>query len=318
MGRAAARMKIVNVNNSCIAYQENFSFTIKDYYDYIVFMIYKVLESNPSIRLNVVIHLYFTPAQYRFPNNNKTIFMFINCEHTLVKRGGRDTQNAVGGVIPVIGSAGDDKYLVRIDNFALLNYGQVVIEYSNPNIENIRSCGIFTEFARKLMYVAPLLYSLHTSKENRTINCLTTFINTSQPRRKALLEEIKRRNIDHTNVSNCFSRDEIIKLYKNTRIMCNIHQTDDHHTFEELRVLPALSCGVIVVCETSPLNELIPYHNYVIWADYDKILDTVEEVQRNYNQYYDKIFGDENKIQKLYKKIEKENITNIEHKLRDF
>ena len=72
--------------------------------------------------------------------------------------------------------------------------------------------------------------------------------------------------------------------------MVNVHQTDHHHTFEELRVLPALLNGVIVISEDVPLKEKIPYSEYIIWVEYDKLSETTLDVYNNYLEYYDKIF----------------------------
>ena len=78
--------------------------------------------------------------------------------------------------------------------------------------------------------------------------------------------------------------------------MINIHQTDSHHTFEELRVLPALQCGVIVISESSPLIELIPYSDYVIWCPYDQIIDKANEVLNNYESFRSEIFDQPKRI----------------------
>jgi hypothetical protein len=143
----------------------------------------------------------------------------------------------------------------------------------------------------KCIYISPLLYPLYKLKDNRNINCLTTFINKEEPRRKKLLLNILNNNIEHININNCFDTESLENLYKKTKIMVNIHQTDHHHTFEELRVLPALLNGIIVICEDSPLKENIPYNKYIIWTNYDNIIETIIDVQNNYDIYYDKIFN---------------------------
>ena len=61
-------------------------------------------------------------------------------------------------------------------------------------------------------------------------------------------------------------------------------------TFEELRVLPALLNGVIIISENVPLKEKIPYSEYIIWVEYEKLAETTLEVYNNYLEYYDKIF----------------------------
>ena len=81
--------------------------------------------------------------------------------------------------------------------------------------------------------------------------------------------------------------------------MINIHQTEDNDTFEELRVLPALECGIITICEKSPLSESVPYHDYIIWSSYDDIIQKTIEVLNNYDYYHDLIFVKE-KIYKFY------------------
>ena len=83
-------------------------------------------------------------------------------------------------------------------------------------------------------------------------------------------------------------------LYLNTKILINIHQTDDHHTFEELRVISALQCGVIVIAEHSALNHLIPYNHLIIWSSYENIVEKTKEVLENYDEYHEKIFGNNN------------------------
>jgi hypothetical protein len=135
-------------------------------------------------------------------------------------------------------------------------------------------------------------------KENRNISSLTTFINIHEQRRFKLLQNMQNKKINHINVNNCFDKQNLQQLYKNTKILINIHQTDHHHTFEELRVLPALECGVIVISEKSPLYELVPYNDYIIWLTYEEIIDKLIHVINNYDYYHEFIFNKEKK-QKL-------------------
>jgi hypothetical protein len=105
-------------------------------------------------------------------------------------------------------------------------------------------------------------------------------------------------NLGHKNINNCFDKQVLRMLYNRTKILINIHQTEHHHTFEELRVLPALQCGVLVISERSPLNNLVPYNEFVIWSEYDKICDKVNEVVNNYDYFFDLIFT-KNDVTKL-------------------
>ena len=78
----------------------------------------------------------------------------------------------------------------------------------------------------------------------------------------------------------------------NFKILLNIHQIDDHKSFEELRVLPALSTGILIISEDVPYKESIPYNNHIIWSSYDDLEKTLDKVLNNYNYYrYEKLNG---------------------------
>lgn len=276
---------LLNINHSCFYYFDKHYFFINDYYQNIVEIIKKILEDYEDLKININ----FSNELVDFNNTNKNIRINFNYEHTLVKTGGRDTKNAIIGNIK---DEDNRSYLVRIENFDELNKADIIIDYSIPNIYNIRESRLFNDFSKKMIYVSSSLYdTLCNNKSNRNIQCLTTFIDTNQPRRKELLKEIERKEIMHTNINHCFDKDELRKIYENTKILINIHQTEHHQTFEELRVLPALQSGVVVICENSPLSELVPYHEYIIWSHYDNILDKAKEVLFNYDYYYDLIFA---------------------------
>jgi len=251
------------------------------------------------------VNIIFSSDNYIFNNNNKTIKIDLNYEHTLVKKGGRDIpfDTPYGNI-----TDGNDVYLVRICNYQILNFADIIIDYSNPNIYNVNSCPLFKSFSEKHIYISPSIYKPYFIKENRNITILTTFINTSEPRRNALLCRLNSQML-HTNIHNCFEKNKLQDILKNTKILINIHQTPHHHSFEELRVLPALECGVIVISETSPLYETVPYHNSIIWANYDEIINIVKEVIENYDKYHDKLFSIENRT--ILENLQKYNYDNL-------
>jgi hypothetical protein len=262
----------------------------KIYRDYYVSVIKTILTRYPDLNLNIICG----DDCYTFDNENKTIRVEFNYEHTLVQQGGRDSYGAVQGNIMAeyfpSGASGESMpYLVRIDRYNILNIGDIIIDYSIPNIVNIRSVDIYNDFLKRMVYISPSIYELHFKKENRSIDILTTFIKTDQPRRAELIRRLQ--PLPHVNRNDCFEKEALQELYKNTKILINIHQTDHHHTFEELRVLPALECGVIVISEISPLHTHVPYHDYIIWETYDGIIDKVKDIFGNYDRYYDMIFN---------------------------
>jgi hypothetical protein len=300
-------MEIENIKKSNIIFHKDYIFYVKDYYNYIVKLLKKILKNN-DYNINVLLNY-----DYNINNFNKNIKIGINFEHTLVKIGGRSAENSTPGNISNMDS--DEKYLVRIEGYHDLINKNIIIDYSIPNLININKSLRYDDYYNKSIYISALLYKPYYNIENRNIKLLTTFINTNEPRRFKLLENIKNKNMEHININNCFEKKQLKALYRNTKIIINIHQTDHHHTFEELRVLPALLNGVIVIAENSPLHESVPYHKHVIWTSYDNILDKVVEVENNYEDYYKKIFNEE--FLDIVKKLESDNIKNFNYKLQN-
>lgn len=243
---------LIKINNSFIFKGQKFEY-INDYYEYIISILRYIISKN-----NLSINIIFNGEKYNFNNDNETIKISLNIEHTLVKEGGRNVRKDTPfGKIKY----GENKnYLVRLENFLQLNLCDIIIDYSNPNIFNVKESGLFNNFSNKHIYVSPIVYeNTYIDTNNRNIESLTTFLNINEPRRKKLLENISKYNLSHSNINNCFDKITIQELYQNTKVLINIHQTNYHDTFEELRCLPALQNGVIVISEKisiKPLNSL--------------------------------------------------------------
>jgi hypothetical protein len=317
-------LEFIKIHQSYLVYNTHFQTPcVKDYYDYICYLFFRILEENPKLH---VILVFENVARYILSDllhihdsTARILYVYFNIEHTLVRIGGRDTEGSPVGRIPVVGMGEElgKNYLIRIDKLPFFMQKDIVIDYSIPNIVNTAE----TPLAPKLVLVSPLLYVPAAAATaaatrgrdvptapTRDINILTTFINVREPRRRALLDAAAG---VITNIADCFQRDALENLYRKTRVMINIHQTDHHHTLEELRVLPALCCGVVVICERSPLWERVPYHEFIVWADYGDILQKTQEVLQNYDEYYSKLAG----FTELYKKMEKENIGGLLKKI---
>ncbi len=278
---------LTKINNSIILNENNNKCT-NDYNQYIISILKYIIDKN-----NLSINIILDGEKYNFNNNNKTIKIAINFEHTLVKEGGRG--------IPKDTPFGNIKYnenknyFVRIDKFQYLNSSDIIIDYSNPNIINVKQSGLLSDFSNKHIYVAPIIYeNLYINSNNRSIQSLTTFININESRRKKLLENLNKSSLKHNNINNCFDKSKLQELYQNTKVLINIHQTPHHDTFEELRCLPALQNGVIVVSENSPLSHLVLYNELIIWTDYENIINKTKEVLENYEKYHKNIFSKKN------------------------
>jgi hypothetical protein len=293
------------INKSCI-YIDIDIMCLNDYINYIIELL-KIIIIEDNLEINIIIG----NDNFTFNNNNNVIKININYEHTLVKKGGRSVmQNCVEGNVF---TNNGEPYLVRIERYDELSNGDIIIDYSIPNICNVFLSKQYDNFFKKMLYISPVLYVYDLQKYNfnkRKISLLTTFINTNEPRRRALLDKIKSYNLEHKNVNDCFDKTKLEELYLNTKIIINIHQTNDHHTFEELRCLPALLSGVIVISEISPLNNLIPYNDLIIWTSYDDVIKTTIKVIDNYDYYYNKIFNS-----KILSELHKNNIQKLKHTL---
>jgi GT2 family glycosyltransferase len=258
---------------------------IRHYYLYCV-ALFRQRLSTLDTPLNVI----FGDYTVDFGNAHPTRRIDIQHEHTLVKPGGRDSAGAVVGSTPVTGS--DAHYLVRIERYEYLRQLDAIIEYSAPNIAHIAASGLFEDYLRRNVQIAPLLYDFDPATGQRSGNMIALFSDFGQPRRGAFLQQARSARLPLRRIKRLFDGEQLRSLYRNTKLLVNVHQTDDHHTFEELRVLPALLCGVIVVSEDVPLKEHIPYARFVIWSRYDDLVDTLRSVHEHYAEHWQRIFGD--------------------------
>jgi len=291
-------VKIENINNSNLIYIDDYGAYLNEYYHYII-KCFKNSISNKDLAKNILFGN-FTKS------NSLDIKVDVNVEHTLVKQGGRNSEGSPLGKIKY----GDMFYLCRIVNLPYLYSLDIIIEYSMPNIKNIKESGYFDFILNKIIYISPIIFDIKDFSSNNRKETVTMFIDANQDRRKIFLNNIKDKNIELTNYQNIYTKEDLKAFYSGIKIMVNIHQTDHHDTFEELRVLGALINGVIIISEDVPLKEEIPYSEYIIWCNYDNVYDKIKEVQENYELYWNKIFLDE-KLKKILLKMEENNYNNI-------
>ena len=248
----------------------------------------EVLKRN-DLRINIVLQ---GSSKIDFRNaNTKTICITVNTEHSLIKKG-------KGFVYPITGTVSDgdgDYYYARLDNIEKYNESYIVIDYSAPNIHNFVSSKQYEQLVSKFVHVSASLYTTnYFVKEGRDLDIVTTFLNCLLPRRDALIKNMKERELPHTNINGVYDKTALQDMYKRAKILVNIHQLKAHHTLEELRVISALQCGVVVVCEYSPLLHLVPFQHLIVWSSYETIVDKIQHVYENYDEYHAKIFGGEN------------------------
>jgi len=269
------------IHNSFITYYEEPPIHIREYYNYCL----KYLKESLKF-VETPVNLIFGDIENIFMNL-PPIKIDIQCEHTLVKKGGRSVNEVIYS--KTFDEYGE-KYLVRIDKFDYFNNLDYVIEYSNTNYNHILNSNFFNDYIKKNIVIEPTLLDINFSKGVRE-KTIALFTPNNNQRRDSMLNELKKSNSNVEVVSNCFKNDDLLKLYEKTKILVNIHQTDHHHTLEGLRVLPALSQGVLIVSENVPLKDSIPYHEYIIWSNYENLAETVKNVEDNYEEYFNQVFN---------------------------
>jgi hypothetical protein len=298
---------IEKVKSSYIYYNPNYDLVVGEYYMHCVNVLKKFLSLYDNS-----INLVFGNYNPQFSNLNKTLKIGLQIEHTILKKAAHISSHSFFET-PV--KYNDTDYIVRIDKIDSLESYDYVIEYSSPNINHIMTISDnprIKKYLDKNIHISCNMYDIEFEKLNRS-KIITLFFIWSG-RRSTLYNSLINNNIQVQNVQNCFQKECLLDVYKNTKILINIHQTDFHDTAEELRILPALMSGVIVIAEDSPLKEKIPYHEFIIWEKLENIPNKVIDVEKNYDFYFESIFGG-NKLKNVLLEIEKQNVINIAEKI---
>lgn len=83
------------------------------------------------------------------------------------------------------------------------------------------------------------------------------------------------------------------KLLKKSKIMINIHTSENHIIGELFRINEAIAHKVIVISQSCYKNELLTLSNFIIWVNNDTEMESkCQEVLENYNEYFKSIYID--------------------------
>jgi hypothetical protein len=277
---------------------------VSEYYEYCVRGILGAVGKKAGGSLAI----FFSNQTFRHRRDTKTVM--INVEHTLVRKNGRDSAGSLVGNIPVGGTASVENYLVRIPGGAQnLSTADQIIDYSIPNTMNVLNSEHRSLYLHKAHYISPLLspIMLNPSSQGRDLDRVFTLMSLPKggDRRSGIIDALSHSGLETVNISGLFG--DTSKRMSQIGILLNLHQTDHHHTLEELRILPALLQGVLVVSEPSPLTDRVPFSHYMTFATVDELPKVLSEIMENYDSHWEKTFASGD-FTKTVSSIEKSNI----------
>ncbi len=282
------KLSYEKIGNVYLVYESQFD---KNIYDYCSYIKHGLSKELPNISRRSIFFLRVQPP-ILFRLVAPCYSIFVQVEHTLVKPGGRDSGGFEAGALLIPGDSSSTSYLARLNNYESMKKFDFIIEYSRINLVNIQGAARFNDLHDRLLYLSPALYKLNSPSSDarrRNFITITNFGNSEEPRRKNFLEIVRSKQIPIQNIHTWYS--DVEELYARTRILVNIRQTDHHDTLEELRVLPALRSGVIVISELAPYKELTCYSEFIIWGALDELPEIIRNVQDNYEATWNSIFG---------------------------
>ncbi len=272
-------VKSIKVNKTDLSYEDKWDVSnLNEYYQYILNNLIGFFKIN-NVPLSV---------NFGCDSLIKDINLEFQYEHTIIKSG--------------------IDYLCSIYRVDYLSKCDLVFEYSNANVTHIKNFTEYTEYSNVCRYYPPLLYEItETYTGNRFKNCLT--IHNPSPRRHNIHQKIDMDYYHAVCEGDLYDKDIMRKTMNNYKLLINIHQTDFSHTLEELRVLPSLMSGILLISEDVPYKESIPYSKHIIWSQYNNLVDTINDVLNNYEYYREKYLHNLNETL-LEMKLNSDNVIN--------
>lgn len=252
---------------------------LRAYYHHVVGLVRSILAELPT-PLTVIFDEpgKRPPALARLLDDarGRVVRVGVQYEHTLVRPGGRDADGATPSATPL--PEGGGCYLARVVDRAFLESCDLVVDYSLANRAHLERAGGYERLLERMLCLSPVLLPPALEPLPPVPTALTLFSDPAVPRRRRFLDAATARGLPLSNLRGVWRMADLADRYRRAGVLVNLHQTDEHHTLEELRVLPALLCGTLVVSESVPLGAVIPCAEHIVWAEEEGLVDAVAAV----------------------------------------
>lgn len=231
------------------------------------------------------IFLCFSKHSHKLPR--KSLRIVVQPEQTITSSSESDQIFAQSKTID---PANGKPYFVRIlgdfDGFAEADF---IFEYSATNLAHVLNSDLAPLYRDRAIYIPPLIGFPDHERTIRSAPTISTmFGGPGVGRRADMLAEMHKRGIHSTNI---FNKIDYKKAFQDVAIMLNYRQFSSFHTLEELRVLPSLVQGCIVVTEDAPLLTNVPYSEFLEVATELQFVDKVQHVAEHYEEVWGRVFG---------------------------
>jgi hypothetical protein len=182
----------------------------------------------------------------------------------------------------------------------------IIYDYSEYNIQKIKECRPDI-VVKHLPYQYMNIQSEYSVKKTVTVGMFSSPRHANITHRIFIEDELCRRGFDHRVFSYDAWYVEKFKKLLGVKILLNIHASDQFRVLEQLRLNEAIFNKIIVVSERCSDEDSYYLKKYVIFCDYENILDKLQDVVENYEEYYKSIYDNFDaellEIQHYYKKI---------------
>lgn len=212
-----------------------------------------------------------------------------------------------------------EKFLYH--NYMLLKNNIKIIDYSCENIrimiDKIMELNNQQIDFNNILYLPYYINSHESNKLNINSNKIYDIGfcgSLLSQRRLHILNKLKESNISVKNIEGWNElRDN---EFSNCKIILNIHFDNNYKIFENIRCDRLLYAKILIISEYSIYNNLLDLKDFIIFENYDNLIDKIKDVLKNYDVYYNNFLHKYQKYAKNIKNQRKKQILKTIDKLK--